>query len=195
LKIAGIALSVGSLAIATLSGCAGLSRTASYGNRLADAKTVVDGRGFSLWMHPTDHTILIQRAAAPAIGRAFIEGLTFNAAHFNEPKPIWMDAARTLTDPAGCAVTDAYTLDDRMTWEAPYQCPQGVDLRAEVMEQRDRLRGGERLTPIAKATTTMEAEPSTAQQAPEPVSATAPAPSRKKTCPIRTPSNPGAVTC
>jgi hypothetical protein len=136
------------LAAVSLGGCvSGLGRMSSYGNRLADAKTTVAGHGFSLWVHPVEDAILVQRAAGPAIGQGVLEGLSFGTANLMDAKPYWKQAAESLTSPLGCAVTDVYTLDNRTTWEAPYTCPKGVDLRGAVMSQRDALRLGVPIKP------------------------------------------------
>jgi len=130
-----------------VSGCsAGFSRLGTYGYELADAKTVVDGRAYSLYVHPTDDTILVQRAAGAAMGQAIIEGSTFGAIDMTEPKPFWKRAAEWLANPLNCAVTDAYMLEG-ISWEAPFTCPAGVDIRAEVAANRETLRQG---TPLAK---------------------------------------------
>jgi hypothetical protein len=134
---------IASVALAlALGGCASFDRMASYGNRLADAKVLVDGRGFSIWVHPAENDLLIQRELGAAMGQGFVEGLTFNSVNLMEAKPIWLAAAQQITGPLGCTVTDAYTLDNRTTWEAPYTCPPGVDLRAIVMSERPQLRTG-----------------------------------------------------
>lgn len=132
---------------AALAGCASLGRMESYGNRLADAKTQVDGHAFSLWVHPTEDTIMVQRGMGGALGQGAISGLTFGAVDTAPMKPIWRRAAEWLTAPLGCSVTDAYSIDNKVTWEAPYACPAGVDLRKKVAEQRTSLRAGEPIKP------------------------------------------------
>lgn len=132
---------------AVLSGCAGLSRMTEYGSRLADAKTTVDGHSFSLWVHPRENAILVQRGFGGAMGQSLASGATLGAVNMMEPKPYWTKAAQWLTDPLGCTVTDAYSLDNKITWEAPFTCPESIDLRAKVMQQRDSLREGAPLKP------------------------------------------------
>ncbi len=126
-----------------LGGCASLDRMASYGNHFADAKVKVDGRGFNIWVHPVDNDLLIQRSLGAAMGQGFVEGLTFNSLNLMEAKPVWKAAAEQITGPLGCTVTDAYTLDNRTSWEAPFTCPAGVDLRAIVHAERPELRLGQ----------------------------------------------------
>lgn len=130
-----------------LAGCgAGFTRLTTYGGELADARTSVDGRNYSLYVHPSDDTILIQRGFGAAMGQAMVEGLTLNAVNMTEPKPVWRRAAEWLTDPAGCVVDDVYPLEN-ISWEAPFTCPDDVDLRALVAAQRDTLREGVPLRP------------------------------------------------
>jgi len=130
-----------------LAGCASLSRMAEYGSELADAKTTVEGRAYSLYVHPSEDALLIQRGAGAAMAQSMVEGATLNSVNMMEPKPYWRQAAEWLTEPLGCALVDLYTLDNRMTWEAPFDCPEGVDLRAKVVEQREALRSGEPIRP------------------------------------------------
>lgn len=125
-----------------LSGCAGLGRIESYGSHLADAKVHVDGKGYSIWVHQHEDTLLVQRSAGAAMGQSFVQGLTLNLVNMMDPKPYWKRAAAQMTDPVGCQVTDVYPLDSHSTWEAPYACPAGVDLRALINAQREDLRHG-----------------------------------------------------
>lgn len=182
-----------------LCACAGLSRTASYGNRLADAKTSVNGRAYSLWMHPTDDSILVQRGFGAAMGQSVVTGLSLNSLNLTEPKFYWRRAAETLTAPAGCTVTDVYSLDNRITWEAPFSCPPGVDLRAIVFKQRDQLRRGEPLmaAPPSAANTQAPAQASTSATAPvaAPVRPAPPIAPPRKPCKISSPTDPDSVTC
>lgn len=130
-----------------LSGCgAGFSRLGTYGNEMADAKTRVGNREFSLYVHPTDDTILVQRGFGAAMGQSVLEGATFGAINMQEPKPIWKAAAEWLASPLNCTVTDAYELE-RISWEAPFECPVGVSLREAVTRNRETLRQGTPLSP------------------------------------------------
>ena len=134
-------------AMAALGACASMDREESYGAKLADAKVQVDGRNFSIWVHPTDQALLIQRGFGAAMGQAVAQGLTMNAMNPQEPKPVWRRAAEQITGPLGCTLTDVYSLDNRMTWEATFTCPAGTDLRASVMAQRSELRAGKAIQP------------------------------------------------
>ncbi len=124
-----------------------MDRISSYGMTLADAKVHVNGHAFSVWVHPTDNDLLVQRGFGAAMGQSVVEGATLNAVNLMEPKPMWRAAAAQITDPLGCSVTDVYSLDNRITWEAPFTCPAGVDLRAIVKEQRQGLREGQPVQP------------------------------------------------
>jgi hypothetical protein len=135
------------LALVALGGCTTFSRLASYGSRMADAKVSVDGKAFSIWVHPADNDLLVQRALGAAMGQGFVSGLSLNSVNLMDPKPYWKRAAELITAPLGCTVTDIYTLDNRTSWEAPYACPPGVDLRAKVAEQRAALRAGAPIRP------------------------------------------------
>ena len=126
------------LAAAALTGCAGMSRISTYNQTLADAKVTVGTRNYSLWIHPSDDSVLVQRGFGAAMGQSVGEGLTLGAVNFTEPKPIWRAAAMGLLGPLGCTVTDVYTLDNSITWEAPFTCPPGVvprDLKAARREE------------------------------------------------------------
>jgi hypothetical protein len=137
-------LIVGALALG-LSGCgAGMARLGTYGTDLADAKTRVGGREFALQVHPTEQTILIQRGFGGLMGQSFVEGATFGAVNMKEPMPIWRSAAEWLLRPPGCTIETLYELE-RTSYEAEYDCPAGVDLRALVREHRQTLRAGEPL--------------------------------------------------
>lgn len=138
------ALIIGVMAIG-LSGCgAGFSRLGTYGMDLADANTSVDGRRYSLYVHPSDNTVAAQRGMGALLGQSAVEGLTFGAVSMQEPMPIWRAAINWLLEPAGCTILSIYELE-RTSFEAEYQCPAGVDLRRLVMEHRTTLRDGQPL--------------------------------------------------
>lgn len=125
-----------------VSGCgAGFARLGTYGNDRADAKTQVDGREYALHVHDEDDTILIQRGFGAAMGQSLVGGATFGVVNMQEPMPVWRAAARWLLEPAGCEVVEIYQLE-RISYEAVYRCPDGVDLRQMVTDQRERLRNG-----------------------------------------------------
>lgn len=145
MKIWTLAASV--VVAAALSGCgAGFARLGTYGGERADALTEVDGRKYSLFVHPADDTVLIQRGLGAALGQAVAEGATFGAVSMQEPKPVWRRAADWLLNPVGCMTTDVYELE-RISWEAPFVCPQGVDIRKLVQDNRSTLREGQPLAP------------------------------------------------
>lgn len=139
MRVMTVAVCVGALALA---GCgAGFARLGTYGNDRADAKTSVEGREYALHVHPEDNTLLIQRGFGAAMGQSLVQGATFGAVNMSEPMPVWRAAARWLLDPAGCEVVEIYQLE-QISYEAVYRCPEGVDLRQMVTEQRERLRSG-----------------------------------------------------
>lgn len=132
-------------AAVALSGCgAGFARLGTYGMDLADANTSVDGRRYSLYVHPRDKTVMAQRGMGAVIGQSAIEGFTLGAVSMQEPMPIWRSAMNWLLEPAGCTILSIYELE-RTSFEAEYQCPEGVDLRRLVMENRATLRDGQPL--------------------------------------------------
>jgi hypothetical protein len=135
------------LVCVALSGCgAGMARLGTYGTRMADAKTEVDGREYSIWLHPTENTVAAQRGFGALVAQRAVEGITLGSASFQEPLPIWRSALEWLLLPAGCSIVSIYELE-RSSYEAAYQCPAGVDLRALVREHRDTLRDGQPLPP------------------------------------------------
>lgn len=130
------------LAALALAGCAGMGRMNTYGMELADAKVSVGTRVFSVWVHPTDSTLLVQRNAGAGMGQGALEGLTLGAVNANLPAPIWRAAADALLKQAVCTATDVYTLDNSITWEAHYTCPAGTDFRSFSAERRAAWRAG-----------------------------------------------------
>lgn len=127
-------------------GCQTVTRSMSYGSGLADAKFSVNGRMFTAWVHPSDNDLLIETTVGAAAGRGIIQGLTFGIAEMKIPYADWEAAAKWLVEPVGCKVLRVYPLDQTTTWEAVYECPPGVDLRALINANRDKLRRGIQLT-------------------------------------------------
>jgi hypothetical protein len=124
----------------------GFNRLTTYTQRQPDARTTVDGKGYNLFVHPIDDTILVQRGVGAALGQSFVEGATFGAVKMQEPMPLWRRAAEWLANPVGCTISEIYELE-RISWEAPFSCPAGVDLRKEVEQNHDTLRQGQPLPP------------------------------------------------
>lgn len=127
-----------------LAGCAGMSRSMTYGNRMADAKYVADGKAFSVWVHPRDNSILIEGSWGSAAGIGALQGLTFNTVHTSN-FDLWRAGMEAFLAPVGCTGANLRPLDQDIAWEADYSCPDGVDLRALVAAQRSALRDGQPL--------------------------------------------------
>lgn len=123
-----------------VAGCAaGFSRALSYGNRFADARFELAGQEFTAWVHPSDQTIMIQNGYGAAVGAGVADGLGIGVdAKFDQ----WRAAALHLLQPSGCQVENLRPLDQAIMWEFDYRCPEGVDLRALIMAQRETLRAG-----------------------------------------------------
>jgi hypothetical protein len=121
-----------------LSACTtGMSRMMSYPQTLSsDARVTVGHKGYKIWFHRTERTIIVQRAAMAGIGQAAASGLTLGAVKFTEPEPYWRQAALAMLGPLGCKVEQIYALDSHITWEASYSCPEGVDPRKIADQQR-----------------------------------------------------------
>lgn len=133
------------LSIVTIAGCASTGRAMSYGNRFADARYEAGGKTFSVWIHPTEPTIMLQSTWGSAAASGAVEGATLGVANVDSSYATWMAGARALTEPAGCEVQHLRPLDQSIMWEFDYVCPEGVDLRALIMSQRAALRQGARL--------------------------------------------------
>ena len=136
---------VAAVALALLSGCAGISRALSYGNGWADAIYTTQGKRYEVWMHPKDNTILLNGSIGDAMAKGVIGGLTLGIAGRDADASVWMTGARAFLDPAGCRVKDLYPVQLPDSWEVVYECPNGVDLRQLVREQRAALRDGKPL--------------------------------------------------
>ena len=135
----------------SLSGCvSGMGRMNEYGTRLADAKTHVGRDTYSMWVHPHEDAILIQKGFGAAMGQSALEGFSLGTANLQARKPIWTQASDWLVSPLGCTTKDTYSIDNKITWEALYACPPGVDLRGQVAAHRETLRQGTPLPPITK---------------------------------------------
>jgi len=137
---------VSALAFA-VGGCTTMNRTMSYGMELGDAKPVIDGRTYNIYVHPTDNTLLLQRTIANAAGVGLVEGATFGLAQPNNVHARWRRAAEEFLRPVGCEAVEVYALDQASSWEATFKCPEGVDLRGLVAAQRSALRNGAPLHP------------------------------------------------
>lgn len=126
MRLLGIALA-GALA---LSGCAGTGRLMSYGTDMADALVRMGPAAFSVYVHPADDTLMLQRRMS-------------QTSNSDGPELIAI-AAQTFLDPVRCTAGSAAALAPG-TWEVPFTCPTGVDIRALAQQQRTALRAG---TPI-----------------------------------------------
>jgi len=113
-----------------LSGCAGTGRLMSYGTDMADALVRMGPAAFSVYVHPADDTLMLQRRMS-------------QTSNSDGPALITI-AAQTFLDPVGCTAGSATPLAPG-TWEVPFTCPAAVDIRALAQQQRAALRAG---TPI-----------------------------------------------
>ena len=76
-----------------VAGCASVSRSMSYGTELADASPTIEGRRYSIYVHPTDQTILLQRPVGTSVGQSFVGGLTLGIAEPGTAYGPWKAAA------------------------------------------------------------------------------------------------------
>ncbi|RZI99840.1 MAG: hypothetical protein EON90_09970 [Brevundimonas sp.] len=145
MKTAALALIIG----LSLSGCASTGRLLSYGNNNAQAQIDVAGRKMNVWSHPTDQTLLIVKTVGRATADAALEGATLGIADATRPDVRAIDAsvARFLA-PVGCTAQPVAQLGgDAVQFEAAFNCPVGVNLRALMFAQKDGLMRGEALRP------------------------------------------------
>jgi hypothetical protein len=135
----------------SLSGCASVQRTASYGdgNLTADAQVAVQGKRMNVSVHPSDNSLLVQTTIADAAGSGALAGLTFGLVRGFRPDPWAVEAAlREFVRPLGCEITVVRQIGaEQVTFEGDYRCPAGVDLRATVRAQTARLMRGEAIQP------------------------------------------------
>ena len=105
----------------------------SYGFSKSVAHETVEGKHFTLYVHPKDKTILVQ----PKL----VENLHDVPSQW--PLVVWRQAAEAFVSPIGCGISDVKVLT-RMgaSWEATYICPDGVDLRSVAEAQRADLKRG-----------------------------------------------------
>lgn len=139
---------VAGLALA-LTGCASTGRLMSYtdGQMTSDGTIGVDGRAMSLYAHPTDDALLVQKSVGDATVSGALQGATFGLARGWQPDPRKVDAALSaFVRPAGCSVSPVVPVGDT-AFEGRYSCPAGVNLRAMMATQRNALRRGEPLRP------------------------------------------------
>lgn len=132
-----------------LAGC-GTGRLSEYGYELADAKTRVNGQAFTLWAHPEENALLVQRDFGALAGQSAVEGATWGIADLKEPEAVWRKAAEWLLDPPGCTI-DRFYEEGRTAYEAAYTCPEGVILRDLMQQYRANLRAGVPLPTTAAA--------------------------------------------
>ena len=143
-------VAIASLAL-VLGGCASISRVASYsdGQMTFDGRLVVDGRVMSLSIHPRENTLLTQRSIGDSAADGAAQSFTFGIARGWRPDPRKVDAALSLfLQPVGCTASASYEVGATdSNYESRYSCPDGVDLRRLMAEQRASLRRGEALEP------------------------------------------------
>ncbi|MET4683911.1 hypothetical protein [Brevundimonas faecalis] len=119
-------------AVLILGGCASTGRLLSYGVELSDALLRMGHAQFSIYVHPKDDTLLIQRRVMQTSNYDGQELIRIAAAQFLEPVDCTVTEVRLIA-PGG--------------WEAGFACPAGVDLRALVQQQRAALQTGAPLHP------------------------------------------------
>ena len=115
------------LGTVALGGCAS-SRMLSYGMELGDAVVRLGPAAFSVYIHPQDDTLMIQRGTA-------------QANTVDSPQLIQI-VGTTFLEPTGCSMSTP-SLIGPGTWEAAYVCPPSIDLRQLAADQRATLRAGQ----------------------------------------------------
>lgn len=109
-----------------LGGC-GAGRMLSYGSELSDAVVRMGPAAFSVYVHPKDDTLLIQRRVAQTGSN-------------DGPELIRIVASQFLAS-VECSASNVAFIGPG-SWEASFACPPGVDLRTLVRDQRTALQAG-----------------------------------------------------
>lgn len=122
------------LIAAILAGCTGTGRLLSYGTNLASARPQFGGRTLSVYVHPHEDVFLVQ-ASLRQVGEAESWGAD-----------VFRAAAIYLIRPVGCAAGRA-TLLTGGSWEVPFTCPPGVNMRALLAAQHASVIAGQPLHP------------------------------------------------
>lgn len=122
---------VAAMAALALSGC-GAGRLLSYGGELSDAVVRMGPAAFSVYVHPKDDTLLIQRRM-------------MQTSNTDGPELIRIAASQFLA-PVECTASNVALIGPG-SWEASFACPLGVDLRSLVRDQRTALQAGAPLHP------------------------------------------------
>lgn len=115
------------LMASALAGCAGTGRMLSYGTELSDAVVRMGPAAFSVYIHPSENTLMLQRRIS-------------QTSNSDGPQLIKI-AAQTFLDPIGCRAGPASMLSAG-TWETSFTCPSDIDIRALAQQQRAALQGG-----------------------------------------------------
>lgn len=128
MRLIGIAF----LAALAVGGCAGTGRMLSYGSEMSDAVVRMGPAAFSVYIHPKDDALMIQRRIS-------------QTSNSDGPELISI-AAQTFLDPVGCSAGSTVPLGPG-TWETRFICPSSVDIRALAHQQRSALQSGAPLHP------------------------------------------------
>lgn len=118
------------LAAVMLTGCS--ARLFTYGGDLADAMVRLGPASFSIYIHPNDDTLLIQRRMSQSVIRDGAEMVSI--------------VARTFVEPLGCTVGPTKELLAG-TSEVQFTCPSNIDIRRLAQEQRAALSAGKPIHP------------------------------------------------
>lgn len=110
----------------TVAGC-GTGRLLSYGTQMSDAVVRMGPAAFSVYVHPKDDTLLIQRRVMQTTNHDSAELIRIAGTQFVQP--------------VGCSITEVRSIAAG-SWEAGFACPPDVDLRALASEQRAQLQAG-----------------------------------------------------
>ena len=133
---------VAGVAVVALAGSTNMARTMSYGTDWADAIYGVHGKRIEMYAHEKDQTLLLQLSVGRVMGQSMVQIATLGLAGDGPSLATWRAAAEWVVEPVGCEVAELKPLMRDNTWEMRYRCPEGVDLRAMIMAQRDLLRRG-----------------------------------------------------
>ena len=106
-----------------------LTRLLQYEGARQGRTVTVDGRAMRVVVHPNEPDLLVQRTAGGAFLQGASDGISLGLAPGGLGEDAYRRAAEAVAGPAGCRVTDLRPLDGRVSWEASYDCPPGVDLR------------------------------------------------------------------
>jgi hypothetical protein len=134
-------------AVLGVTACGTTQRVLDYDGGRPDADVFVGNQRFQVWFHGREQKLMIMRGDPQPMGSLVAQNATIYANDATLGPLWWGAAANAVLTQFGCYGSEVSEAERTQLREVTYTCPEGVDVGAQIAQQREAWRRGIHVDP------------------------------------------------